>query len=58
MHRTWHVVTTADHDHMPYDQRLLRIVADRARWQAALTEARRRAQEPDANPSATRRAAA
>jgi replication initiator protein RepSA len=55
---TWHVVTPADHDHMPYDRRLLRIVADRARWQAALAEARRRAQEPDANLSATRRSAA
>jgi hypothetical protein len=55
---TWHVVTPSDHDHLPYDRRLLRIVADRARWQAALTEAKRRAQEPEASFPATGRAAA
>ena len=50
-------VTPSDPDHLPADQRLLHVVADRARWQAALTEARRRAQEPDGNLSATGRAA-
>ena len=37
----------------PPDKRLLHVVADRARWQAALAEARRRAQEPGGNLSAT-----
>ena len=50
---TWHVVTPADRDYLPPDKRLLHIVADRARWQAALTEARRRAKEPGGNLSAT-----
>jgi replication initiator protein RepSA len=54
---TWHVVTPSDADYLPPDKRLLHIVADRARWQAALTEARRKAQEPDANLSADGRAA-
>jgi hypothetical protein len=54
---TWERVTPADPDHLPPDRRLLHVVADRARWQAALTEARRRAQEPDANLSAEGRAA-
>jgi hypothetical protein len=49
---TWHVVTPSDHDHLPADKRLLRVVAERARWQAALTEAKRRAEEPDGNLSA------
>jgi hypothetical protein len=43
---------------MDHARRLLHAVADRARWQAALAEARRRAavaQAPDL--SATRRAA-
>jgi hypothetical protein len=33
------------------------VVADRAHWQAALTEAKRRAQDQDGNLSATGRAA-
>jgi len=42
---TWHVVTPDDPDHMPYDRRLLYVVADRTRLKAALDEARRRAEE-------------
>jgi hypothetical protein len=40
---TWVQVTPADPDYLPPEQRLLHVVADRARWKAALTEARRRA---------------
>jgi hypothetical protein len=54
---TWHVVTTSDDDYLPPDKRLLHVVADRTRWQAALDEARRRARDQDANLSATGRAA-
>jgi hypothetical protein len=54
---TWHVVTPSDRDYLPPDKRLLHVVADRARWKAALTEARRKAQEPDGNLSATGEAA-
>ena len=39
----WETVTPGDPDHMPNAQRLLHVVADRQRWQAALAEARRRA---------------
>ena len=55
---TWEPVAPGDPDHMPTAQRLLHVVADRQRWHAALTEARRRAAGhalPD--PSATGRAA-
>ena len=54
---TWHVVTPTDRDYLRPDKRLLHVVADRNRWQAALTEAKRRAQEPDGNLSATGRVA-
>jgi hypothetical protein len=40
---TWAQVTPADPDYLPPERRLLHIVADRARWKAALTEARQRA---------------
>jgi hypothetical protein len=50
---TWQVVTPSDRDYLPPDKRLLHIVADRARWKAALTEARRRADAQDGNLSAT-----
>lgn len=50
---SWHVVTPSDPDHLPLDKRLLHVVADRARWQAALAEAQRRAREPDGSLSAT-----
>ena len=42
---TWERVTPADPDHLPPGQALLHVLTDRARWQAALTEARRTAQE-------------
>jgi hypothetical protein len=43
---TWEPVTPGDPDHMPPAQRMLHVVADRQRWHAALTEARRRANSP------------
>ena len=54
---TWEVVTPSDPDHMPMPRRLLHVLADRARWQAALTEARRRVQDDTGNLSATGKAA-
>jgi hypothetical protein len=54
---TWHVVTPSDGDYLPPDKRLLHIVADRNRWQAALDEARRRARDQEGKLSATGRAA-
>jgi hypothetical protein len=41
---TWERVQPGDRDHMPPGRRLLHVLTDRARWQAALTEARRRAE--------------
>jgi hypothetical protein len=55
---TWQVVEPSDPDHLPPDRRLLHIVADRAHWQAALREARRRADQAIAQLSATGKAAA
>jgi Replication initiator protein, pSAM2 len=54
---TWAQVTPGDPDYLPLGQRLLHVVADRARWKAALTEARRRAGPPTGEPLATGRAA-
>ena len=54
---TWAQVTPADPDYLPPEQRLLHVVADRARWKAALIEARRRAGPPTGELSATGRAA-
>jgi hypothetical protein len=54
---TWAPVTPGDPDYLPPEQRLLHVVADRARWKAALTEARRRAGPPTGELSATGRAA-
>jgi hypothetical protein len=54
---SWEPVTPADDDYMPQSRRLLHVLADRARWQAALAEARRKAQEDTASLSATGRAA-
>jgi hypothetical protein len=54
---TWEVVVPSDRDYLPPDKRLLHIVADRNRWQAALDEARRRARDQEANLSATGRVA-
>ena len=55
----WEPVTPGDPDHMPPAQRLLHVVADRQRWQAALAQARAKAsgQDPRPNLSATGRAA-
>ena len=53
----WEPVTPGDEDFMPHSRRLLHVLADRARWQAALAEARRKAQEATGNLSATGRAA-
>jgi Replication initiator protein, pSAM2 len=50
----WELVAPGDPDHLDHARRLLHAVADRARWQAALAEARRRAQD---HLSATGRAA-
>jgi hypothetical protein len=53
----WEPVTPADDDFMPHSRRLLHVLADRARWQAALTQARRKAQDDTGYLSATRPAA-
>ncbi len=54
----WEPVMPSDPDHMEHARRLLHVVADRQHWQAALTEARRRARvEPPSDLSATGRAA-
>jgi hypothetical protein len=53
----WAQVTPADPDYLPPEQRLLHVVADRARWKAALTEARRRAGPPTGELPAAGRAA-
>jgi hypothetical protein len=52
----WEKVTPADEDFMTQGRRMLYVLADRARWRAALAEARRRAGEA-AHLSATGRAA-
>ena len=54
---TWHVVTPSDPDHLPYERRLLHIVAERTRLKTALAEVRERAEEAIAGLSATGRAA-
>jgi hypothetical protein len=55
---TWEPVVPGDPDHMEHARRLLHVVADRQRWQAALAEARRRAAgETDPALSATGQAA-
>ena len=54
----WEPVAPGDPDHMDHARRMLHAVADRARWLAALNEARRRAAMRDgADLSATGRAA-
>jgi hypothetical protein len=53
----WEPVGPADPDYLDHARRLLHAVADRARWQAALAEARRRAQEATGEVSADRRVA-
>jgi hypothetical protein len=55
---TWEPVTPGDPDHLPAGQRLLHVLADRRRWQAALTVARARASgQVGPDLSATGRAA-
>jgi hypothetical protein len=54
----WELVEPGDPDHMDHARRLLHAVADRARWQAALAEARRRAHHATDQPSETAREAA
>jgi hypothetical protein len=41
----WETVTPSDQDFMTYGRRMLHVLADRARWQVALAEARRRADQ-------------
>jgi hypothetical protein len=53
----WEAVAPADQDYMTHGRRLLHVLADRARWHAALAEARRKAQEATGDVSATGRAA-
>jgi hypothetical protein len=53
----WERVNAADADYLSPPRRLVRVVAERMRWKQALDEARRRAQEQDADASATGRAA-
>jgi hypothetical protein len=53
----WELVTPGDSDFMTHGRRMLHVLADRARWQAALTEARRKAAEATGDPPATGRAA-
>jgi len=54
----WEPVAPGDPDHMDHARRLLHAVADRARWRAALAEARRQAGMPAAlDVPATGRAA-
>jgi len=55
-HYRWEIVSPADTDFMTHGRRMLHVLADRARWKAALAEARRRAEETG-DHSATRRAA-
>ena len=53
----WELVVPGDPDHMDHARRLLHAVADRARWQAALKEARQRANLPDSDAPAGKEAA-
>jgi hypothetical protein len=52
----WELVAPGDPDYLDYARRMLHAVADRARWQAALAEAKRRA-EPKGDTSSVGRAA-
>jgi hypothetical protein len=53
----WELVEPGDPDHMDRARRLLHVVADRLRWQAALNEARRRADLPGSDGSVNKEAA-
>jgi len=53
----WEPVTPGDGDFMTYGRRMLYVLADRARWETALAEARRRSDDATGDLSATGRAA-
>jgi len=53
----WEPVAPADPDYLDYARRMLHAVADRARWLAALKEARHRANLPGSDASAGKKAA-
>jgi hypothetical protein len=53
----WELVTPGDGDFMTYGRRMLYVLADRARWEAALAEARRRSDEATDDSTVTERAA-
>ena len=53
----WELVEPGDPDHMDRARRLLHVVADRLRWQAALNEARRRANLAGSDVSVSKEAA-
>jgi hypothetical protein len=53
----WEKVTPSDPDYLPPPDRLTRVIAERMRWKHALDQARQRAQESDADPPPTGRAA-
>jgi hypothetical protein len=54
----WEKVTPQDQDFMTHGRRMLHVLADRARWKAALAEANRRAEAPPGGSSATAKEAA
>jgi hypothetical protein len=54
---SWEPVAFGDPDHLDYPRRVLHAVADRARWLAALKEARQRANLPGSDASAGKEAA-
>jgi len=54
---SWEPVAPGDPDHMSNARRLLHVVSDRITWRQALNEARRRADQPASDLSATGRAA-
>ena len=53
----WELVSPGDADYMDHGRRLLHAVADRARWLAALKEARQRANLPGSDAPAGKEAA-
>ena len=53
----WEVVAPTDPDQMDHARRLLHAVADRARWRAALNEARQRANLPGSDAPVSKEAA-
>jgi hypothetical protein len=53
----WETVQPSDEDYLPPGRRLLHFVADRLRWEHALIEARRKAQDASGDSPATGRPA-